>query len=73
MQFAKANVTMLFRIVLSDGIMKGEIAKMRMVIEPFGPVCIQPASADTHRDKKLPVFRTWQRLSLTLYYKMAVD
>ena len=47
-------------MVLSDCTIKEEIAKGRIVIEPFDPACIQPASIDIHLDKKLLVFKTWR-------------
>jgi dCTP deaminase len=43
-------------MVLSDRTIKEEIAKGRIVIEPLGPSCIQPASLDVHLDKKIPAF-----------------
>jgi len=49
-----------FNMVLSDRTIKEEIAKGRIIIEPFDPDCIQPASIDIHLDKKLRVFRTWR-------------
>lgn len=48
-------------MVLSDRSIKEEIAKGRIVIKPFDPQCIQPASVDIHLDRKLLVFRTWRR------------
>lgn len=47
-------------MVLSDRTIKEEIEKGRIVIEPFDPSCIQPASVDLHLDSKLLVFRTWR-------------
>lgn len=47
-------------MVLSDRTIKEEIAKGRIVIDPFDPSCVQPASVDLHLDKKLLVFRTWR-------------
>jgi dCTP deaminase len=45
-------------MVLSDRSIKEEIEKGRIVIEPFDPSCIQPASVDLHLDRKLLVFNT---------------
>lgn len=47
-------------MVLSDRTIKEEIARGRIVIEPFDPSCIQPASIDVHLDRKLLVFKTWR-------------
>lgn len=44
-------------MVLSDHTIKKELAKGRIVVEPLGEGCIQPASVDVHLDKKLLVFR----------------
>ena len=48
MHFAKAGVTMVYRMVLSDRTMKEEIAKRRIVIELCGPVYLQLATIDVH-------------------------
>jgi dCTP deaminase len=45
-------------MVLSDRTIKEEINRGRIVIEPFSPDCIQPASVDLHLDKKLLVFKS---------------
>ncbi|MBI4286869.1 MAG: dCTP deaminase [Chloroflexi bacterium] len=45
-------------MVLSDHTIKEEIAQGHIVIEPFDPDCVQPASVDVHLDRKLLVFRT---------------
>ena len=47
-------------MVLSDHTIREEIAKKRIIIEPFDPGCIQPASIDVHLDKKILIFRTWR-------------
>ena len=44
-------------MVLSDRTIKEELAKGRIVIEPLGEGCIQPASVDIHLDRQLLVFR----------------
>ena len=48
-------------MVLSDRTIKQEIAKGRIVIEPLGEGCIQPASVDVHLDRRLLVFRNSRR------------
>ena len=48
-------------VVLSDRSIKEELAKGRIVIEPFDPSCIQPASVDIHLDRKLLLFRNSRR------------
>ena len=48
-------------MVLSDHTIKEELAKGRIVIEPLGEGCIQPASVDVHLDHKLLVFRNSRR------------
>ena len=47
-------------MVLSDRTIKEEIARRRIVIEPYDPGCVQPASLDVHLDRKLLVFKTWR-------------
>lgn len=47
-------------MVLSDRTIKEELARGRIVIEPLGEGCIQPASVDVHLDSKLLVFKTWR-------------
>lgn len=44
-------------MVLSDRTIREEIARGRIVIEPFDDSCIQPASIDVHLDDKFRVFR----------------
>jgi dCTP deaminase len=44
-------------MVLSDHTIKEELAAGRIVIDPLGDGCIQPASVDLHLDRKLLVFR----------------
>ena len=48
-------------MVLSDHTIKEEIAAGRIVIEPLGEGCIQPASVDVHLDRELLVFRNSRR------------
>ena len=48
-------------VVLSDRTIKEEMAKGRIVIEPLGEGCIQPASVDVHLDRRLLVFRNSRR------------
>ena len=48
-------------MVLSDHTIKEELAKGRIVIEPLGEGCIQPASVDVHLDRHLLVFRNSRR------------
>ena len=45
-------------MVLSDHTIREEIAKGHIVIDPFDPEGVQPASVDVHLDRKLLVFRT---------------
>jgi dCTP deaminase len=45
------------RMVLSDHTIKEEIAKGRIVINPLGEGCIQPASVDLHLDRNILIFR----------------
>ena len=48
-------------MVLSDHTIKEELAKGRIVIDPLGEGCIQPASVDVHLDRRLLVFRNSRR------------
>ena len=48
-------------MVLSDHTIKEELAKGRIVVEPLGERCIQPASVDVHLDRRLLVFRNSRR------------
>ena len=48
-------------MVLSDHTIKEELAKGRIVIEPLGEDCIQPASVDIHLDRQLLLFRNSRR------------
>ena len=48
-------------MVLSDRTIKEELAKGRIVIEPLGEGCIQPASVDVHLDHQLLLFRNSRR------------
>ena len=47
-------------MVLSDRSIKEEIEKGRIVVEPFDPSCVQPASVDLHLDRRILVFRTYE-------------
>ena len=44
-------------MVLSDHTIKKEMAAGRIVVDPLGEGCIQPASVDLHLDRNLLVFR----------------
>lgn len=46
-------------MVLSDRSIKEEIEAGRIIIKPFDPKCIQPASVDIHLGRKFLVFRHW--------------
>ena len=48
-------------MVLSDHTIKEELAKGRIVIEPLGEDCIQPASVDIRLDRQLLLFRNSRR------------
>ena len=48
-------------MVLSDRTIKEELAKGRIVIDPLGEGCIQPASVDVHLDRRVLVFRNSRR------------
>lgn len=48
-------------MVLSDHTIKQLLAEGRIVIEPLGEGCIQPASVDIHLDRKMLVFRNSRR------------
>ena len=48
-------------MVLSDRTIKEELAKGRIVVEPLGEGCIQPASVDVHLDRRILVFRNSRR------------
>ena len=48
-------------MVLSDRTIKEELAKGRIVIDPLGEGCVQPASVDVHLDRRLLVFRNSRR------------
>ena len=47
--------------VLSDHTIKTLIAEGRIVVDPLGDGCIQPASVDVHLDKHILVFRNSRR------------
>jgi dCTP deaminase len=44
-------------MVLSDRTLRTEIGKGRIIIEPLGEGCIQPASVDLHLDRQILVFQ----------------
>ena len=44
-------------MVLSDRTIREELEKGRIVIQPLGEGCIQPASVDIHLDRQVLVFR----------------
>ena len=48
-------------MVLSDRTIREELAKGRIVVEPLGEGCIQPASIDVHLDRQILVFRNSRR------------
>ncbi len=47
-------------MVLSDRDIKVEIDRGRIIIDPYDPECVQPASVDIHLDNRLLVFKTWR-------------
>ena len=48
-------------MVLSDHTIKEELAAGRIVIDPLGEGCVQPASVDLHLDRRLLLFRNSRR------------
>lgn len=44
-------------MVLSDRTIREEMAKGRIIIQPLGEGCIQPASVDLHLDRSILIFR----------------
>ena len=48
-------------MVLSDRTIKEELAKGRIVVDPLGDGCVQPASVDVHLDKQILVFNNSRR------------
>jgi dCTP deaminase len=48
-------------MVLSDHTIREELAKGRIVVEPLGEGCVQPASVDVHLDHQLLLFRNSRR------------
>ena len=48
-------------MVLSDRVIKTLLAEGKIVVEPLGEGCIQPASVDVHLDKRILVFRNSRR------------
>ena len=48
-------------MVLSDHTIKMMLAEGKIVVEPLGEGCIQPASVDVHLDKHILVFRNSRR------------
>ena len=57
-------------MVLSDHTIKEEIAKGRIVVNPFDPSCIQPASVDLHLDRRLLVFRNTRQPYIDVHKEM---
>ncbi len=57
-------------MVLSDHTIKEEINKGRIVIDPLGEGCIQPASVDVHLDRQLLLFRNSRRPYIDLRKEM---
>ena len=49
-----------WEVVLSDRSIKEELEKGRLIIKPFDPDCVQPASVDIHLDGKFQVFDDWK-------------
>ena len=47
--------------VLSDHTIKALLAEGKIVVDPLGEGCIQPASVDVHLDKHILVFRNSRR------------
>ena len=47
--------------VLSDRTIKNLLAEGRIVVDPLGEGCIQPASVDVHLDRHILVFRNSRR------------
>ena len=58
-------------MVLSDRTIKKELAKGRIVIDPLGEGCIQPASVDVHLDRRLLVFRNSRRAYIDIRQDMS--
>ena len=48
-------------MVLSDHTIKEALAAGRIVIDPLGEGCVQPASVDLHLDRRLLLFRNSRR------------
>lgn len=48
-------------MVLSDHTIKEEMAMGRIVVDPLGEGCVQPASVDVHLDRQLLLFRNSRR------------
>ena len=48
-------------MVLSDHTIKQYLAEGKIIVEPLGEGCIQPASVDIHLDNKILVFRNSRR------------
>ena len=59
-------------MVLSDRTIKEELSKGRIVIDPLGEGCIQPASVDVHLDRRLLVFRNSRRAYIDVRQDMSV-
>ena len=48
-------------MVLSDRVIKTLLAEGKIVVEPLGEGCVQPASVDVHLDKHILAFRNSRR------------
>ena len=48
-------------MVLSDRVIKTLLSEGKIIVEPLGEGCIQPASVDVHLDKHILVFRNSRR------------
>ena len=55
-------------MVLSDRTIKEELAEGRIVIDPLGEGCIQPASVDVRLDRKFLVFRNTSRTHIDVMH-----
>ncbi len=58
-------------MVLSDRSIKEELATGRIVIEPLGEGCIQPASVEGHLDRRVLVFRNSRRAYIDIREDMS--
>jgi len=58
-------------MVLSDRTIREEINRGRIIVNPLGEGCIQPASVDVHLDRKLLVFRNSRRPYIDIHQDMS--